>query len=49
MDLVEFIEFLKCLSPLGIQWVLEWWHITNMVNRGVDTTCCTLYNSVPIP
>ena len=32
MDPAEFIEFLKCLSILGVQWVVEWWCITYMVN-----------------
>ena len=32
MDPTEFIELLKRLSPLGVQWVVEWWRITGMVN-----------------
>ena len=35
MDPVEFTEFLKHLSPLGVQWVVEWWCIMDMVNRGL--------------
>ena len=34
MHPIEFIEFLKCLSLLGVQWVVEWWRITDMVNCG---------------
>ena len=28
MDPAEFTQFLKHLTPLGIQWVVEWWRIT---------------------
>ena len=32
-----------CLSPLGIQWVVEWWRITDMVNRGFKDNCVPLF------
>ena len=33
MDPNEFTEFLRHLSPLGSQWVVEWWRITSIVNH----------------
>ena len=39
MDPTEFTEFLKRFSPLGVQWVVEWWHITDMVNQGFKDNC----------
>ena len=42
MDPTGFTELLKCLSPLGVQWVVEWWHITDMVNRGFKDNCVPL-------
>jgi len=42
MDPAEFIEFLMRLSPLGVQWVVEWGCITDMVNRGCKGNCVLL-------
>ena len=42
MDPNEFTEFLKCLSPLGIQWVVEWWRIIDMVNHVFKDNCVPL-------
>ena len=39
MDPNEFTEFLKCLSPSGIQWVVEWWRIIDMVNHVFKDNC----------
>ena len=42
MDPAEFTEFLKRLSPLGVQWVVEWGCITDMVNCGFKDNCVPL-------
>ena len=42
MDPVEFTQFLKHLTPLGIQWVVEWWRITRMVNHVFKDNCVPL-------
>ena len=42
MDPNEFTEFLKRLSPLGIQWVVEWWCIIDMVNHVFKDNCVPL-------
>ena len=42
MDFDEFNEFLKHLSLLRIQWVVEWWCITAMVNRVFKDNCVPL-------
>ena len=39
MDPAGFIEFLRHLSPLGVQWVVEWWHIIGMVNHVFKDNC----------
>ena len=33
MDLDEFTKFMKCIEISDIQWVVDWWHISGMVNR----------------
>ena len=33
MDPNELTEFQKRLPPSRVQWVVEWWRITSMVNR----------------
>ena len=42
MDFDEFNEFLKHLSPSRIQWVVEWWCITAMVNCVFKDNCVAL-------
>ena len=34
MDPSKFTEFLKHLSPIGVQWVVECWHIEAMSRCG---------------
>ena len=42
MDPAEFTKFLKHLSHLGIQWVVEWWRIIDMVNYDFKDNCVPL-------
>ena len=42
MDLNEFTEFLRHLSPSGIQWVVKWWHIIGVVNHVFKDNCVPL-------
>ena len=42
MDSVEFIKFLKRLTTLDVQWVVEWWRIIAMVNCVFKYNCVSL-------
>ena len=42
MDPAKFNEFLKRLTPLGVQWGVDWWRITGMVNRIFNDNCVPL-------
>ena len=48
MDPAEFTKFLKHLSPLSVQWVVEWWCIMNMVNHGLKDNCVPLVLASPL-
>ena len=42
MDLARFIEFLKNLSPLGVQWMVGWWRIEAMSSYDFKEKCISL-------
>ena len=42
MDLDEFTEFLRHLPYSRIQWVVEWWRITDMANHVFKDNCVSL-------
>ena len=33
MSFEEFTKFMKHIDVIDIQWVVQWWHISGMVNR----------------
>ena len=42
MSFDEFSEFMKCIDVTNIQWVVEWWHISSMVNCNFKDSCVPL-------
>ena len=42
MDLDEFTEFMKHIKVLDIQWVVDWWRISSMVNHSFKDNCVPL-------
>jgi len=42
MDPTKLIEFLKCLTSVDIQWVVEWWCIKAMSSYGFKENCVPL-------
>ena len=37
-----YVELMGCLKETNIQWVVEWWHISNMVHSCCKDRCATL-------
>ena len=42
MSFDEFSEFMKCIDVTNIQWVVEWWHISSIVNYNFKDSCVPL-------
>ena len=51
MNFDDFTEFMKHINVSDIQWVVEWWHLSGMVNQifkdncvlSVGLHCCSYY------
>ena len=42
MDLDEFTKFMKHIEISNIQWVVDWWHISSIVNHSFKDNCVPL-------